>query len=106
MSDLGIEHDSIDRLTLGIGGRVVQAQFAVVTLRLHQDHAAGGEFVEWTTEVGFIEPWDAEFYVILGQVGFFDSFSVSMSRTALAVHVERPDALHNRLAERGLGQEA
>ena len=103
MSDLGIgiDNDSTDRLTLGIGGGVVEAQFAFVTLRLHRDHAANGDLVEWSTEVGFIEPWDAEFYVILGQIGFFDNFTVSMSRTALTVHVERPDALYDRLVEQG-----
>lgn len=102
MDELGIDKDSTDRLTLGIGGRVVEARFAFVTLRLHRDHSEGGDFVEWTTEVGFIEPWHAEFFVILGQIGFFDNFSVSMSRTALTVHVERPDALYYRLAEQGL----
>jgi hypothetical protein len=96
MEDFAINRTDIDRLTLGIGGRVVEALFAPVTIRLHREHS-GDEFVEWTTDVGFIEPWDAEFFVILGQIGFFDQFTVAMSRTSLTVHIEPDDALHNRL---------
>ena len=96
MDDFAIDDRDVDRLTLGIGGRVVEALFAPVTIRLYRDHS-GGEFVEWRTDVGFIEPWDAEFFVILGQIGFFDQCTVAMSRTSLTVHIEPQDALHNRL---------
>ena len=74
----------------------MEATFVPVTLLLLRDQD-GGDFVEWQTEVGFIEPWDAEFFVILGQIGFFDQFTVSMSRRSLKVHIEPEDALHRRI---------
>jgi hypothetical protein len=74
---------STSRLKLGIGGRSAEAIFAPVQIRLYRDHS-DEEFVRWTADIGFLTPWDAEFYVILGQVGFFDEFTVSMSRRLLA----------------------
>ena len=99
LNDLAVDRGQADRLTLGIGGRIVKALFIPVNLRLHREHG-GGDFVEWHTEVGFIDPWDAEFFVILGQIGFFDEFTISMSRSSLTVHVEPGQALDNRLRQR------
>ena len=68
--ELGIDLSaSSDRMDLGIGGRSVEATFVHVELRLHRGHD-GDDFVSWFTDVGFLEPWDAQFYLILGQVGF------------------------------------
>jgi hypothetical protein len=87
--DLNLD-ESHDRLLLGIGGRSVVAVFAEIELRLYRDHG-GDDYVCWRTEVGFLEPWDAEFFVILGQVGFYDQFTVTMNRrvrTVLVTDVE------------------
>ena len=87
--DLGVDLDqSHDRLLLGIGGRSVEAVFADVELRLYRDHASD-EYVAWRTEVGFLMPWDAEFFVILGQIGFYDQFTVTMNRRVLTSHLVR-----------------
>ena len=62
--------------------------------RRHDD--ASNEYVTWRTDIGFVEPWDAQFYVILGQAGFFDEFAVTTSRRLLTVVVEDPEELHRR----------
>ena len=82
---------SQDRLRLGIGGRSVEATFVQVELRLYRDHGSD-DHITWYTDVGFIEPWDAEFYLILGQIGFYDQFTVTMNRRLLSVVVS--DAEH------------
>jgi Aspartyl protease len=85
--DLGIDlARSTDRLLLGVGGRTVEAVFVDVDLRLDRDDS-GDDFVSWHTEVGFLEPWDAEFFVILGQTGFYDQFTITMNRRVLTIVV-------------------
>lgn len=97
--DIGLDLSRSSRkLQLGIGGRSAEAVFEFVEVRLYRDHS-DEEFVSWTTEIGFLEPWDAEFYVMLGQVGFFDEFTVSMSRRLLATHIGPRDALADLIAE-------
>ncbi len=67
---MGIALDeSTDRLLLGVGGLAVEAIFAEVGLHLYRDHDAD-DYVQSRAQVGFLERWDAEFYLILGQVGF------------------------------------
>ena len=86
--DLGIDlARSNDRLLLGVGGRTVEAVFADIEVRLYRDHSSD-DFVSWYSEVGFLEPWDAEFFVILGQTGFYDQFTVTMNRRVLTVIVQ------------------
>ena len=93
--DLGIDLDqSDDRLLLGVGGRAVEAIFAEVDVRLYREHD-GNDFVSWRSEVGFLKPWDPEFYVILGQVGFYDQFTVTMNRRVLTVVVQGVEAISN-----------
>ena len=90
--DLGIDlAASSDRLMLGIGGRSVEAVFAEVELRLYRDHSSD-DFVRWRGDVGFLTPWDAEFFVILGQSGFYDQFTVTMNRRVLTVLVQDVEA--------------
>lgn len=91
--DLGINlSKSQDRLRLGIGGRSVEATFVQVDLLLYRDHGSD-EHVTWRTDVGFLEPWDAEFYLILGQIGFYDQFTVTMNRRLLTVKVSDVETL-------------
>jgi len=94
--EIGIDlSQSSDVLELGIGGRTVTAAFEEVELQLHRDEDSD-EFVTWRADVGFVKPWDAQFFVILGQTGFFDEFAVTMSRRLLTVIIEDPEALHER----------
>jgi hypothetical protein len=47
------------------------------------------------TDVGFLEPWDAEFYLILGQIGFYDQFTITMNRRLLTVKVSDVETIHD-----------
>jgi hypothetical protein len=84
-----------DHLELGIGGQVVEAHCMEVTLRLHPSIGAA-DFIEWRTDVGFIPGWRPLFSIILGQVGFFDRFTVTMHRGAPALAVERWESFDGR----------
>lgn len=45
--------------------------------------------LSWTAEVGFFKNWEAPpWLLILGQIGFFDHFTVVMNRHAQAVAIE------------------
>lgn len=91
--DLGIDLDHrSDGLLLGIGGRSVEAVFAEVDLHLYREHH-GDEYVRWRADVGFLQAWDAEFYLILGQTGFYDQFTITMNRRLLTVLVQDVEAL-------------
>jgi hypothetical protein len=49
-------------------------------------------------EVGFFSAWtSAPWQVVLGQVGFFDQFTVTFSRQALRLAVEPVEAFDARL---------
>lgn len=80
--------DSQRQLRLGIGGTTVEVRFLDATLRLHPDQAGDDEFFEWRTEVGVIREWRPTFQVVLGQLGFMDHFTVTMSRHAQETAVE------------------
>ena len=63
---VGIDLHGCPILELGIGGRIAIATFADVELHLHREHDSN-EHVSWITPVGFVEPWDARFTIVLGQ---------------------------------------
>jgi Aspartyl protease len=76
-------------LLLGIGGSSVKVEFADASLRLFAPGDAGDDvFVEWQAEVGFLKQWRPTWPMLVGQVGFFDHFTVTMSRFALHTSVE------------------
>jgi hypothetical protein len=77
-----------------IGGRSVEAIFVQVDLLLYREHRSD-EHVMWRTDVGFLEPWDAEFYLILGQIGFYDQFTITMNRRLLTVKVSDVETIHD-----------
>lgn len=73
--------------------RLVQP--AEVTLRLAPELGAPG--IEWRTEVGFFNVFtSAPWQVLLGQVGFFDQFTVSFSRSALRLGIEDVEMFDER----------
>ena len=86
---------SEDRATIGIGGQVVEVAFVEVELRLHHVHDAE-QSMSWRADVGFVPGWLAPFPVVLGQVGFLDTFTVTFSRGAAMAAVEDWDAFDNR----------
>jgi hypothetical protein len=68
---------------------------AEVTLRLAPEPGLPGW--AWRAEVGFFNEWtSAPWQVLLGQVGFFDQFTVTFSRTALQLAIEGAERFDDR----------
>jgi hypothetical protein len=98
---VGIDaNQSQRRLNLGIGGETVEVWFSDLTLRLHPPDGDDDEFVEWQAEVGFVRHWRPTWPILVGQVGFFDKFTVSISRFAQQVAVEADTAFDLRFGVR------
>lgn len=95
---IGAELDASRTATIGIGGSSRPITFADVTLQLFRPPGSrsGGEFVEWQAEVGFFTAWEPAWGVLLGQVGFFDHFTVTLQRQAQALAVEPAEAFDDR----------
>jgi hypothetical protein len=55
-----------------------------------------GQGVEWQTEVGFFTKWEPPYGLVLGQVGFFNYFTVTMSRFSQALAVEALEQFDQR----------
>ncbi len=91
--DLGQSHRQLD---LGIGGETVEVRFCDLTLRLHPPQGGDEEYVEWHAEVGFVHHWRPTWPLLVGQVGFFDRFTVTMSRLAQHVALEPHDRFDQR----------
>jgi hypothetical protein len=81
------EPDPSRELIIGIGGRPRQVRFTDVLLRISPP-GAPDEFEEWQAEVGFFRSWTPTWGAILGQVGFFDHFCISMSRYSQGLAIE------------------
>ncbi|MGH9225750.1 MAG: hypothetical protein ACRD2W_18630 [Acidimicrobiales bacterium] len=84
-----------DRVTVGIGGQVAEVTFVEVGLRLHAVHDVD-EAVDWRADVGFVPGWPAPFPMVLGQVGFLDTFTVTLSRVAAMLAIEAADVFDAR----------
>lgn len=94
---IGIDLSRVDdRLLLGIGGQAIEARFAELTLRLHAPDSPRATSIEWRADVGFVPRWDPPFSVLLGQVGFLDTFTVTMSRMAGTLAIEDPEVFDER----------
>jgi hypothetical protein len=66
-----------------------------VTLRLAPEPGRPGW--EWRAEVGFFNEWtSAPWQVLLGQVGFFDQFTVTFSRSSLQLAIEGAERFDGR----------
>lgn len=99
--DLGQSHRETD---LGIGGETVKVRFADVTLRLQAPDVEDDDvYLEWQGEVGFPHHWRPTWPILVGQVGFLDQFTVTMSRLAQQVAVEAPETFDERYGIRYVG---
>ena len=85
-SSLGLELDG-EQTPIRIGGAVRSTRFCDVDIVIE---GPDGNTVRWRTPVGFMAWPDPPWMVILGQSGFFDQFTVCMSRLA------QNAALHHR----------
>ena len=72
-----------------IGGASRSVVFEDVDLELQSPD--GTTSVPWRTEVGFMDWTDPPWLLILGQSGFFDRFTVCLSRLSQAVSVHHRD---------------
>lgn len=89
---VGVDAEQSDRrLYLGIGGDTVKVRFADLTMRLHPPDGDDDEYVEWQAEVGFVHHWRPTWPILVGQVGFFDKFTVTMSRPAQHAAIQADD---------------
>jgi hypothetical protein len=85
----GVDPKRSDRtIDLGIGGTTVKVRFVDLRIRLLAPDGDDDHFQEWETEVGFFDNWKPTFTVLLGQVGFLDQFTVTMSQLAKLTAVE------------------
>ena len=69
----------------------MEVRFADLTIRLHPPDGDDDEYVEWEAEVGFVHHWRPTWPILVGQVGFFDKFTVTMSRLAQHVAIQAGD---------------
>jgi hypothetical protein len=92
---IGVTPDRHDSTPLKMGGERRLVHPADVTLRLAPELGLPG--FEWQTEVGFFSGWtSAPWQVILGQVGFFDQFTVTFSRHSFQVAIEDVERFDQR----------
>jgi hypothetical protein len=85
----------------GIGE--VRARYKTIDLRLHSpdaeqdpdtEHSPDTEqdgYRQWRSQIGFVQDWPSNGFVVLGNVGFFDQFEVAISAFAHSVAVADPD---------------
>jgi hypothetical protein len=99
---LGVVPDEAREISIQLGGASRRIRFAEATVRLCAPATEPGDtdatiVHEWDTTVGFYMNWDdPPWLVVLGQVGFFDQFTVSMSRLAQRVALESMDEFDTR----------
>lgn len=94
--EAGIDTRSGIRTRVRVGGAPRDIAVVDATIRLCDPSlkdAEGGcaqsNAFEWEAEVGFFEKWDdPPFSLILGQIGFYDRFTVVMSRFAQGLALE------------------
>jgi hypothetical protein len=95
--ELGVDlRDNEGEARHRVGGRDVMARYKNVTLRLHDPDPASDGVCEWSAPVGFVDGWHSFRFVLLGNVGFLDHFTVTASRFAQAVAIEDRDAFDDR----------
>jgi hypothetical protein len=82
--------------THAVGGKIVLARYKTIGLRLHPSPHDDDVYREWQAQVGFVEGWHSDGFVLLGSVGFLDEFTVTANRFAQGVAVEERDAFDER----------
>jgi hypothetical protein len=104
--EVGIDISEGRETRVQVGGRGRPIRVLDTTLRLCAPAAPQGHECDetnsltWTAEVGFFESWEAPpWLLILGQIGFFDRFTVTLSRFAQAVAVEPQDRFDQRFGD-------
>ena len=73
-----------------------QGQVSDLRIRLLAPDGTDEQYIEWEAEVGFFDEWRPTFAMILGQRGFFDQFTVTMSLFSLQTAVEPLEQFDSR----------
>jgi len=97
--DIGVTPDSSREIRVRIGGASRTVRFADVSLHLLPPEAPltegnydPADTHEWRAEVGFFTEWEAPpWSILLGQVGFFDQFTLTFNRESQALAVTAVD---------------
>jgi hypothetical protein len=95
---IGVDLADAPEGTIGVGGGERRARFATVTLELYADllDDSAAPLDTWEAEVGFFDSWEPPWAVVLGGVGFFDRFTVTLHRAAAALVLEQQDRFDKR----------
>ena len=94
---LGLDLEGTFReINLGIGGETLRVRFLDVLIRLYAPYPSQDTYIEWGAEVGFPHGWRPTWQVLLGQIGFYDRFTVTMHRGAQSLVIEDSDTFDNR----------
>lgn len=76
-------------IEIGLGGGTRTVQLTACNMALLPPPDIDEEPIYWNPEIGIIaSSWEPQWGVLLGQVGFFDIFTVTMSRHAQALAIE------------------
>jgi Aspartyl protease len=102
--DIGVTPDPNRSIMSRIGGATRPVQFADVRVILAppdiEIDAGGfdrGRCYEWEAQVGFFTTWQSPpWSVVLGQIGFFDRFTVTMNRQSQALAITAVEDFDDR----------
>ena len=102
--DIGVTPDASRELTVQIGGASRKVRFADVEIQLLPPKfsvSEGGyvreEVFEWQTQVGFFSEWQTPpWRIVLGQIGFFDHFTVTLNRESQALAITNLEDFDSR----------
>lgn len=106
--DIGVEPDPNREIRVRIGGARRPVRFADVSVRLLPPATLSAEGShdadqahEWQAQVGFFTEWKAPpWNVLLGQIGFFDQFTVTMNRESQALAITDLEDFDRRFPQR------
>lgn len=73
---------------IAVAGGTPEITFVDLHVRLQHPDGDDEHYLEWEAEVGFPNYWRAPWPMLLGQHGFFDTFTVSMHRSAALTVIE------------------
>jgi hypothetical protein len=95
---IGVDLRDAPEGTVGVGGKTRTVRFATVNIEIYADllNEDTRALDSWEAEVGFISSWEPPWAIVLGGIGFFDRFTVTLHRAAAALVVENQGRFDDR----------